>query len=348
MPPRRTRPTLKDLATRLGISESAASFALNNRPGVSEETRRRVLDLAKELQWAPHHAARNLAGITSMTVGFVLTRDVQEFGMESFYLRLLTGAQTVLSDRGYGLLFQMTRSVEDELAVLRRWSEERRVEGVIISDLRRGDPRPAFLAELGLPAVLAGGPDPKRLLPCVMVDDAEAMRLIVGHLRSTGHRRLAYVSGPGDLLHVHRRIAAFKQTAAGSLADPGVVGTDYSDEQGIAATRRLFKTAATRRLMDVAERPDAVVFDNEVLAVAGVRAMRSAGLAVPADVSVVSCEDSAICMALQPSLTAVQRDPTVFGEAVARKLLRLVHDEPEPAVESQQPTIVIRESTRQR
>ncbi|GAA1593418.1 LacI family DNA-binding transcriptional regulator [Actinoplanes couchii] len=339
MPPRRTRPTLKDLATRLGISESAASFALNNRPGVSEETRRRVLALAKELQWAPHHAARNLAGITSMTVGFVLTRDVQEFGMESFYLRLLTGAQSVLSDRGYGLLFQMTRSVDEELAVLRRWSEERRVEGVIISDLRRGDPRPAFLAELGLPAVLAGGPDPKKLLPCVMVDDAEAMRLIVDHLHQTGHRRLAYVSGPGDLLHVHRRIAAFKQAAAGSLATPGVVGTDYSDEQGVAATRQL---------IDASERPDAVVFDNEVLAVAGVRALRSAGLSVPADVSVVSCEDSAICMALQPSLTAVQRDPTVFGEAVARKLLRLVHDEPEPAVEAQQPTIVIRESTRQR
>ncbi|HWS35575.1 MAG TPA: LacI family DNA-binding transcriptional regulator [Actinoplanes sp.] len=339
MPPRRTRPTLKDLATRLGISESAASFALNNRPGVSEGTRRRVLALAKELQWAPHHAARNLAGITSMTVGFVLTRDVQEFGMESFYLRLLTGAQTVLSDRGYGLLFQMTRSVEDELAVLRRWSEERRVEGVIISDLRRGDPRPAFLTELGLPAVLAGGPDPKKLLPCVMVDDAEAMRLIVDHLRGTGHRRLAYVSGPGDLLHVHRRTAAFKLAAADSLASPGVVGTDYSDEQGVSATRRLIEGP---------ERPDAVVFDNEVLAVAGVRSLRGAGLSVPADVSVVSCEDSAICMALQPSLTAVQRDPTVFGEAVARKLLRLVHDEPEPAVESQQPTIVIRESTRQR
>jgi len=340
MPPRKTRPTLKDLATRLGISESAASFALNGRPGVSEQTRKRVLALAQELQWAPHHAARTLSGITtSMTVGFVLTRDVQEFGMESFYLRLLTGAQSVLSDRGYGLLFQMTHSVDEELAVLRRWSEERRVEGVIISDLRRGDPRPAHLRDLGLPAVLAGGPDPKRLLPCVTVDDGVAMRLLVGHLRETGHRRLAYVSGPADLLHVHRRIAAFRQAAPGLLAEPAVLGTDYSDEQGLAATRRL---------VEAADLPDAVLFDNEVLAVAGMRALRAAGLSVPADVSVVSCEDSAICMALTPSLTAVQRDPTVFGRAVAQKLLRLVHDEPEPVGEAQQPTIVIRESTRPR
>jgi DNA-binding LacI/PurR family transcriptional regulator len=341
MPPRKSRPTLKDLATRLGISESAASFALNGRPGVSEQTRQRVLALAKELQWAPHHAARTLSGITSMTVGFVLTRDVQEFGMESFYLRLLTGAQAVLSDRGYALLFQMTHSVDEELAVLRRWSEERRVEGVIISDLRRGDPRPAHLRELGLPAVLAGGPDPKRLLPCVTVDDGVAIRLLVEHLRETGHRRVAYVSGPADLLHVHRRIAAFRQAAAGLLAEPAVVGTDYSDEQGAAATRRLVAVARSAR-------PDAVIFDNEVLAVAGVRALRAAGLSVPADISVVSCEDSAICMALTPSLTAVQRDPTVFGEAVARKLLRLVHDEPEPAGEAQQPTLAIRESTRTR
>ncbi|WP_045747170.1 LacI family DNA-binding transcriptional regulator [Actinoplanes rectilineatus] len=339
MPPRRHRPTLKDLAARLGISESAASFALNGRPGVSEETRRRVLDLAKELQWAPHHAARTLSGITSMTVGFVLTRDVREFGMESFYLRLLTGAQSVLSTRGYGLLFQMTSAVDEELAVLRRWSEERRVEGVIISDLRRGDPRPAYLKELGLPAVLAGGPDPKKLLPCVTVDDAAAMRLIVDHLRATGHRRLAYVSGPADLLHVHRRIAAFRKAAAGSLAEPGVIGTDYGDEQGLAATRWLIEAPV---------RPDAVVFDNEVLAVAGVRALRSAGLSVPADISVVSCEDSAICTALQPSLTAVQRDPAVFGEAVAAKLLRLIHDEPVPDADAQQPNLAVRESTQQR
>jgi DNA-binding LacI/PurR family transcriptional regulator len=339
MPPRRTRSTLKDLAERLGISESAASFALNGRPGVSEQTRKRVLALAKELHWAPHHAARALSGSSSMTVGFVLTRDVQEFGMESFYLRLLTGAQSVLSVRGYALLFQMTHSVDEELAVLRRWSEERRVEGVIISDLRRGDPRPAYLRGLGLPVVLAGGPDPKNLLPAVTVDDRMSIRLLVEHLREMGHRRLAYVTGPTDLLHVHRRIAAFRQAARGILAAPAVVGTDYSDEQGLAAARRL---------VDAPDRPDAVLFDNEVLAVAGVRALRDAGLSVPADISVVSCEDSAICMALQPSLTAVQRDPTVFGEAVARKLMALVDDEPELVVEAQQPALVVRESTRQR
>lgn len=339
MPPRKSRPTLKDLAARLGISESAASFALNGRPGVSEQTRQRVLALAQELQWAPHHAARALSGSSSSTVGFVLTRDVHEFGMESFYLRLLAGAQTVLSERGYALLFQMTDSVHRELAVLRRWSEERRVEGVIISDLRRADPRPAYLRELGLPAVLAGGPDPKKLLPCVTIDDGVAIRLLVEHLRETGHRRVAYVSGPADLLHVHRRVAAFRQAAAGVLAEPAVVGTDYSDEQG---------SAATAQLLAAPVRPDAVIFDNEVLAVAGVRTLRAAGLSLPADISVASCEDSAICTALTPSLTAVQRDPTVFGEAVAAKLLRLVHDEPEPAGDAQQPAIVIRESTRRR
>lgn len=341
MPPRRPRPTLKDLATRLGISETAASFALNGRPGVSEQTRERVLALAEELQWAPNHAARTLSGFTSMTVGFVLTRDVQEFGMESFYLRLLTGTQSVLSSRGYGLLFQMTQSVDDELAVLRRWSKERRVEGVIISDLRRADPRPAFLRDLGLPAVLAGGPDPKRLLPAVTVDDGEAVRLLVEHLRQTGCRRVAYVSGPADLLHVHRRITAFRKAAGDLLASPGVVSTDYSEEQGLAETARLVSGD---------DRPDALIFDNEVLAVAGVRALRAAGLSVPDDISVVSCEDSAICVALQPSLTAVRRDPSVFGEAVARKLLRLVDESPDPAahIEAQQPTLVVRESTPQR
>jgi DNA-binding LacI/PurR family transcriptional regulator len=333
-PPRRPRPTLKDLAARLGISETAASFALNGRAGVSEQTRQRVLALAAELQWFPHHAARTLSGSASMTIGFALTRDVREFGMESFYLRLLAGTQSVLGAEGYGLLFQMTRSVAEELTVLRRWSDERRVDGVIISDLRRGDPRPAHLQELGLPAVLAGGPDPKRLIPCVTVDDGAAIALLVAHLRATGRHRLAYVSGPADLLHVHRRTAAFRRAAAEMRTPLDVVGTDYSDEQGLAATRRL-----------VEEHPDAVIFDNEVLAVAGVRVLRAAGLVIPADISVASVEDSPICTALQPSLTAVRRDPTVFGEAVARRLLRLVHGGPDLVEEPQQPVIAVREST---
>jgi DNA-binding LacI/PurR family transcriptional regulator len=165
-----------------------------------------------------------------------------------------------------------------------------------------------------------------------------AIRLLVDHLRETGHRRLAYVSGPADLLHVHRRIAAFREAAEGILVQ--VIGTDYSDEQGLTATRQLIESRTPG--------PDAVIFDNEVLAVAGVRALRSAGRDVPADISVVSCEDSAICTVLDPSLTAVQRDPAVFGGAVAEKLLRLVHDEPEPAAEAQRPAIVIRESTPRR
>ncbi|WP_033344328.1 LacI family DNA-binding transcriptional regulator [Catenuloplanes japonicus] len=334
MPQHRPRPTLKDLAARLGISETAASFALNGRAGVSAQTRQRVLALAAELQWSPHHAARTLSGSASMTIGFALTRDVREFGMESFYLRLLTGTQSVLGGEGYGLLFQMTRSVTEELTVLRRWSDERRVDGVIISDLRRGDPRPAHLAELGLPAVLAGGPDPRKLIPCVTVDDGAAIGLLVTHLRETGRRRLAYVSGPADLLHVHRRIAAFRRAADGVRAPLDVVSTDYSDEQGLSAARRL-----------TAERPDAVIFDNEVLAVAGVRVLRDAGLTIPGDISVASVEDSPICTALQPSLTAIQRDPAVFGEAVARRLLRLVHGGPDEAEEPQRPVIAIREST---
>ncbi|GAB7036597.1 MULTISPECIES: LacI family DNA-binding transcriptional regulator [Catenuloplanes] len=334
--PRRARPTLKDLAARLGISETAASFALNGRSGVSAQTRQRVLALAAELQWSPHHAARTLSGSASMTIGFALTRDVREFGTESFYLRLLAGTQAVLSGAGYGLLFHMTRSVAEELTVLRRWSDERRVDGVIISDLRRGDPRPALLRDLGIPAVLAGGPDPRRLIPCVSVDDGVAIGLLVGHLLETGRRRLAYVSGPGELLHVHRRVTAFRRTAGAARAPRDVLGTDYSDAQG---------RAATARLLDAPSRPDALIFDNEVLAVAGVRTLRARDLSVPADVAVASVEDSPVCTALTPSLTAVHRDPAVFGESVARRLLRLVHgtvDEPE---EPPRPTITVREST---
>jgi DNA-binding LacI/PurR family transcriptional regulator len=101
-----------DLLARVP-EETAASFALNGKPGVSEETRRRVLAVVEELQWTPNHAAQVLSGARSMTIGLAVARSVQDVGSELFFLRLITGMHTVLSARRYGLLFQVAESVED-------------------------------------------------------------------------------------------------------------------------------------------------------------------------------------------------------------------------------------------
>lgn len=332
---------MKDIARRAGVSESAVSFALNGRPGVSDITRDRVRRVAEQLGWRPSTAARALSGEGSATVGLVVARPAATLGVDSFFLQLISGIQQVLAERHLGLLFQVVEDVAAECAVYRRWWAEHRVDGVLVVDPRTDDPRPALLDELGLPAVVTGGvPDPEAGPPglsTVWADDAGAMASVVGHLYALGHRRIVHIAGLEGLAHTERRIRTLRVEAAGrGLSGVRSVTTDYSDAEGAAATRRVLESA---------EPPTALVYDNDVMAVAGVAAASSLGFAVPEDVSVVAWEDSALCRMVHPWLTALSRDTLSFGRTAARELLALLDGGPAATVQVPLPRLIEREST---
>ncbi|MVO85053.1 LacI family DNA-binding transcriptional regulator [Streptomyces sp. p1417] len=333
---------MKDIARRAGVSESAVSFALNDRPGVSDITRDRVRRVAEQLGWRPSTAARALSGEGAATVGLVVARPAGTLGVDSFFLQLISGIQEVLAERQLGLLFQVVEDVTAECAVYRRWWAEHRVDGVLVVDPRTDDPRPELLAELGLPGVVTGGvPDPGRPqrpgLSTVWADDAGAMASVVGHLHALGHRRVVHIAGLPGLAHTERRVRTLRAEAERrGLTEVRSVTTDYSDAEGAAVTRRVLGAEAP---------PTALVYDNDVMAVAGVAAAASLGFAVPADVSVVAWEDSALCRMVHPWLTALSRDTVSFGRTAARELLGLLDDGPAGTVQVPLPRLIEREST---
>ena len=342
MPAKRSparRPTMKDIAQRAGVSESAVSFALNDRPGVSEITRDRVRRVAEQLGWRPSTAARQLSGEGTATVGLVVARPADTLGVDSFFLQLISGVQEVLAERHLGLLFQVVESVDDECAVYRRWWAEHRVDGVLAVDPRTDDPRPDLLDELGLPAVVIGGaPDARHPgQSTVWADDAGAMASVVGRLHELGHRRIVHIAGLPGLAHTERRIRTLRAEAdRRGLAEVRSVTTDYSDAEGAAVTRRVLEGASP---------PTALVYDNDVMAVAGVAAATGLGFAVPGDVSVVAWEDSALCRMVKPWLSALSRDTVEFGRTAAKELTSLLDGGPARAVGVPVPGLIEREST---
>ncbi|TLQ47435.1 LacI family DNA-binding transcriptional regulator [Streptomyces marianii] len=312
------RPTMKDIARRAGVSESAVSFALNDRPGVSEITRDRVRRVAEQLGWRPSTAARALSGEGAATVGLVIARPAGTLGVDSFFLQLVSGIQEVLSERHLGLLFQVVEDVDAECAVYRRWWAEHRVDGVLVVDPRTDDPRPALLDELGLPAVVIGGAPEEGgpALSTVWADDTGAMASVVDRLHALGHRRIVHIAGLPGLAHTERRIRSLRAEAARlGLTEVRSVTTDYSDAEGAAVTRGVLSDDAP---------PTALVYDNDVLAVAGVAAATGLGWGVPEDVSIVAWEDSALCRLVDPWLTALSRDTVSFGRIAAGELTALL------------------------
>jgi DNA-binding LacI/PurR family transcriptional regulator len=272
-------------------------------------------------------------------VGLVVARPADTLGVDSFFLQLISGIQEVLAERHLGLLFQVVEDVDAECGVYRRWWAEHRVDGVMVVDPRTDDPRPDLLDELGLPAVVIGGvPDARHPgLSTVWADDAGAMAAVVGQLYALGHRRIVHIAGLPGLAHTERRIRTLRTEAERrGLCEVRSVTTDYSDAEGAAVTRRVLAEDAP---------PTALVYDNDVMALAGVTAAAELGFAVPADVSVISWEDSALCRMVKPWLSALSRDTVGFGRKAAEELTALLDGGPARTVQVPVPRLIEREST---
>jgi len=332
------RPTIADIAKRVGVSAGAVSFALNGRPGVSDQTRARILEAAREMNWRPHRAARALGGAQAGVVGLVLARDPRTLGSEQFYTQILYGMQDVLSARSSAVQMQLVPDTAAEIDLYRHWASEHRVDGVVLVDLQLEDPRIAVVRELGLPAVTLGLPGEPDQLASVWADDAEAMTTIVDYLATLDHRRIAHVAGPPMYQHVARRAAALHDKAAErGLHAAESVATDFSDAQGAAATRALLSRA---------DRPTAIVYDSDLMAAAGLGVALEMGIEVPRSLSIVSFDDSVLTRIVHPALTCLSRDTYALGAQVATSLLEAIAD---PAarenVRTETPRLVVRGST---
>ena len=154
------RATIKDIAERAGVSKGAVSYALNGRPGVSDETRARILAIADEFGWYPNRAARALSGSRADACGLVLARPATTIALEPFFMQFIAGVEAQLSPRSIGLTLQLVDSVEEEIEVYRRWFGEHRVDGVFVVDPQHDDSRIGALHAMGLPAIVIGGPFP--------------------------------------------------------------------------------------------------------------------------------------------------------------------------------------------
>jgi DNA-binding LacI/PurR family transcriptional regulator len=297
-----------------GVSKGAVSFALNGRDGVSSDTRERILKAADELGWQPSHHARSLSVSRAFAVGLVVARPAELLGADPFFPSFIAGVETVLSPAGQSLVLQVVPSLEAEEAGYRKFAAEGRVDGVFLTDLRPADRRIAVLQELGLKAVTLNRPDVVSPFAAVCLDDRAGVRHAVEHLLQLGHQRIAYVSGPDRFLHSRNRRDAWREAIqAAGLAPGPEVSSDFTAAGG---------AAATTSLLDGAEPPTAIVYANDVMAIAGLGVAQTRKLRVPQDLSLIGFDGTELASHIHPPLTTVKTDPFEWGRVAAQTLLR--------------------------
>ena len=331
------RPTINDVARAAGVSKGAVSFALNNRPGLATETRERILAVARELGWTPNSRARALSVSRSFAVGLVMARPPETLRADPFFPSFIAGLESVLSESGYALLLQVVPEHDHELRSYRRLAEEGRVDGVFVTDLHVDDPRPALLAELGLPAVIIGPALGEPFWPAVGVDDGPGVAAAVEHLVGLGHTRIAHVSGPTAMVHGQSRRDAWSRAMRDAgLPEGPFAEADFSAEEG---------ASATRRLLDLPEPPTAIVYANDLMAMAGLSVAVGRGFDVPGRLSVTGFDDTELAAHVQPGLTTVSTNVLDWGRAAAERLLALVDGRDPVPTELDPPRLVVRGST---
>lgn len=333
--------TITDVAAVAGVSVAAVSKVINGKGGISEPTRRRVLAAAEKLQWSPSAAAVALRGARTRALGMVVGRAVDLLAADPHFALLISGIESELAPLDYGLLLHIVgEEPEAEVRAYRRLAEERRVDGVILTESRIGDPRFDLLRRLRLPAVLVGRPWQDDPIPQVQAAGQDAgLSEAIDHLVELGHRRIAYVSGPEDRVHTtFRRQVVEARLAENGLRASHVVVGEFTAQDATAAVGRLAEPAA--------ERPTAILFGNDTMAVAGMNAARRLGLELPRDVSVIGYDDLPLGEIVHPRLTTVNQDIEQLGRAAARELLNRLGESPAGEMAAPRPPrLVVREST---
>ncbi|MGJ6969834.1 LacI family DNA-binding transcriptional regulator [Streptosporangium sp. G11] len=329
------RPTMADIAQRAGVSKVAVSYALNGRPGVSASTRATIMTIAKDIGWRPNNAARVLNSARARCVGLALCRPARTLGMEPFFMELISGIEGELADQEYSLMLQVVADHPKQIEVYLRWWGEGRIDGVFVVDLQFNDQRVVELEEMHMPAVVIGHPCESRSLTAVWSDDGAATRETIDYLIALGHRRIARVAGLPKLVHTAQRDTAFTQ-ACGTLVEHVIIHTDYSGEEGAYATRRLLSSPS---------RPTAIIYDNDIMAVAGLSVAQEMSIIVPQELSIVAWDDSPLSQVVHPALTALTRDIPAYGAHAAQRLLALIAGERVPAFEDQAARLTPRGST---
>jgi DNA-binding LacI/PurR family transcriptional regulator len=343
--------TMKDIASATGVSRSTVSRVLSHAPlqvPIALETRQRVEATARSLGYRPNPLARALRGAPTMLLGAIV-RDITD----PFFAGAVEAVSGEARRRGYNIVLGHAHAQATEAFALATMLEARQCDAILLlGDM--GD-QPRLLDDLRtahVPVVAMWQGSELDLTPAVNVDNRIGIATGISHLRSLGHRRIAFVGGRllGD---IRERRAAYAEAMS---EEPDTAQPDYVQ---LVANTPVDGEAALQVLMRLSPRPTAVVASTDVLAIGVLRGALVMGIRVPDELSVVGFDDIPFATSTMPALTTMRMPMAEMASAAIELAIGSDHrprvsgarDDGRPGPSDQvlvrmfRPGLVIREST---
>ena len=327
-----SRVTIRDVAARAGVSVATVSKVLNGRWGVAAATSARVREVIDELGYEASLVAQSLRNHRTNVIG-ILVADLEPFSTE-----LLKGAADVIRETDYELVvYSAGGRASDKAGWERRYLT--RLSGTLIDGAVLVTPT-VVDAHSGAPIVAVDPHTGPSDLPTIDSDNLRGAQLAVEHLIGLGHRRIAMLTGRGDLQSALLREQGYRRalSEAGLPIDPALVVEGAYDAE--------VSHAHARELLDRPDRPTALFAANDISAIAAVEAAAALGLRVPEDLSVVGFDNVPESALSTPPLTTVEQPIREMGRRAVELLIELINGRPvDPAHVMLATRLVVRRST---
>lgn len=319
------RMTISDIAKLANVSKSAVSLVLNNKPGVSEETRSKILDIVKKYKYHPNQIAQSLAARETKSIGLII-KEIDN----PYFAKLMRGVYDTCSHLGYSVLLGSSELSPDKEIEIIKTLVSKRVDGLIISPLQSEESNFTYLADLlhdSYPLVILGEVM-NYSTNVVDIDNMKAAYDAVSFLIRQGHTRIAHFAGPVHSGHGQKRLEGYKQ----ALIDHNlpidknyIVPVEPHVPNGYEAGRELFS-----RNINL---PTAVFCYNDLVAIGLINALTEMGTEVPGDVSVMGFDNIDFGKYVKIPLTTIQMPAYEIGESAASLLIRQINSSSAPLIE---------------
>ncbi|MES3152203.1 LacI family DNA-binding transcriptional regulator [Sphingomonas faeni] len=327
-------PTIIEVAAMAGVSTATVSRVLSRPEQVSEETRRRVLEIVHTSGYAPNVAARSLRTLRAAKI-LLTVPDISN----AFFASVIRGAEEAARDAGYSVVVGDTRhdpAVEDQYADM---LSRREVDGLIFLGHRLPARLAALLARKGAAAPIVNGCEysPEIGVPSVHIDNAAASADAIEHLIALGHRAIGVITGP-EISPISRdRLAgAIAAAERHGLGDRLLVRIgDYAAESAFERTADLLTRNVT-----------AIFCFSDEMAMGALSAIGDAGLSCPGDISVMGFDDLPLARYFQPALTTIAQPKGLIGRRAVELLVDILRGVESPSQQvTLQHELVVRRST---